>query len=101
MRVEVHRPNSILRDIDRFIVPLLGPTKQIAIGDLVRKSLEQTAGIQTTPRPGQNPRGTTHRGGGAAMSKELVPSDSLNPAKGQFLVYEAEDGRVKIDVRLD
>lgn len=28
-------------DIDRFIVPLLGPTKQIAIGDLARKSLEK------------------------------------------------------------
>jgi type I restriction enzyme, S subunit len=28
-------------DIDRFIVPLLDPTKQIAIGDLVRKSLEK------------------------------------------------------------
>jgi len=35
------------------------------------------------------------------MSKKLVPSDSLDPAKGQFLVYEAEDGRVKIDVRLE
>jgi hypothetical protein len=35
------------------------------------------------------------------MSKELVPSDSPDPGKGQFLVYEAEDGRVKIDVRLE
>ena len=34
------------------------------------------------------------------MSKDLVPSDS-DPGKGQFLVYEAEDGRVKIDVRLE
>ncbi|MBC8491745.1 MAG: hypothetical protein H8D42_04215 [Candidatus Marinimicrobia bacterium] len=34
------------------------------------------------------------------MSKDLVPSDGDNPGKGQFLVYEAEDGRVKIDVRL-
>ncbi|NIA03343.1 MAG: hypothetical protein GWP12_02240 [Nitrospirae bacterium] len=29
------------RDIDRLIVPLLDTTKQIAIGDLVRKSLEK------------------------------------------------------------
>ena len=30
---------------------------------------------------------------------ELIPEPSA-PGKGQFLVYEAEDGRVKIDVRL-
>ena len=30
---------------------------------------------------------------------ELIP-DQAAPGKGQFLVYEAEDGRVKIDVRL-
>ncbi|MBN8518599.1 MAG: virulence RhuM family protein [Candidatus Accumulibacter sp.] len=30
---------------------------------------------------------------------ELIPEPST-PGKGQFLVYEAEDGRVKIDVRL-
>jgi hypothetical protein len=35
------------------------------------------------------------------MKKDLVPSDSLDPGKGQFLVYEAEDGKVKIDVRLE
>lgn len=34
------------------------------------------------------------------MRKDLVPSDRYNPGKGQFLVYEAEDGQVKIDVRL-
>ena len=34
------------------------------------------------------------------MSKDLTTIDSPNPGKGQFLVYEAEDGRVKIDVRL-
>jgi hypothetical protein len=31
---------------------------------------------------------------------ELIP-DPATPGKGQFLVYEAEDGRIKIDVRLD
>ena len=31
---------------------------------------------------------------------ELIP-DSASSGKGQFLVYEAEDGRIKIDVRLD
>ncbi|MFC1896548.1 virulence RhuM family protein [Thermodesulfobacteriota bacterium] len=35
------------------------------------------------------------------MSKDLVPSDGYSPGKGQFLVYAAEDGRVKIDVRLE
>jgi len=35
------------------------------------------------------------------MSKDLVPSDGYNLSKGQFLVYETEDGQVKIDVRLD
>ena len=35
------------------------------------------------------------------MSKDLVPSDGYNPGKGQFLVYETEDGQVKIDVRLE
>ena len=34
------------------------------------------------------------------MSKDLVHSDGYNPGKSQFLVYEAEDGQVKIDVRL-
>jgi len=35
------------------------------------------------------------------MSKELVRSDGPDPGKGQFLVYETEDGQVKIDVRLE
>ena len=34
------------------------------------------------------------------MSKDLVTNDNLDSGNGQFLVYEAEDGRVKIDVRL-
>ncbi|MBC2712341.1 MAG: hypothetical protein HGJ94_15550 [Desulfosarcina sp.] len=34
------------------------------------------------------------------MSKDLVTIDNPDSGKGQFLVYEAEDGRVKIDVRL-
>lgn len=32
------------------------------------------------------------------MSK-LIPEPSAS-GKGQFLVYEAEDGRIKVDVRL-
>jgi hypothetical protein len=35
------------------------------------------------------------------MSKDLVPTDRYNLGRGQFLVYEAEDGQVKIDVRLE
>ena len=35
------------------------------------------------------------------MSKDIVPSKNANSGKGQFLVYEAEDGQVKIDVRLE
>jgi len=35
------------------------------------------------------------------MSKDLVPTDGYNLGRGQFLVYEAEDGQVKIDVRLE
>lgn len=35
------------------------------------------------------------------MSKDLVTIDSPDSGKGQFLVYEAEDGKVKIDVRLE
>ena len=35
------------------------------------------------------------------MSKNLVTIDSPNSGKGQFLVYESEDGRIKIDVRLE
>ena len=31
---------------------------------------------------------------------EPLPEPAM-PGKGQFLVYEAEDGRIKIDVRLD
>ena len=30
-----------------------------------------------------------------------MPTDGTTPSKGQFLVYEAEDGRVTIDVRLE
>ena len=35
------------------------------------------------------------------MSKDLLPGDGRDSGKGQFLVYEAEDGQVKIDVRLE
>ena len=35
------------------------------------------------------------------MSKDLEISVSANSGKSQFLVYEAEDGRIKIDVRLE
>ena len=35
------------------------------------------------------------------MSKDLVSGSKNTPAKGQFLVYEAEDGHIKIDVRLE
>ncbi len=35
------------------------------------------------------------------MSKDLTIIDDPNSGKGQFLVYEAEDGQVKIDVRLE
>jgi len=34
------------------------------------------------------------------MNKDLVTIDSPDFGKGQFLVYKAGDGRVKIDVRL-
>jgi hypothetical protein len=34
------------------------------------------------------------------MSKDLATTENPNSGKGQFLVYEAEDGRIKIDVRL-
>jgi hypothetical protein len=30
-----------------------------------------------------------------------VPEESNPPSKGQFLVYRAEDGQLKIDVRLE
>jgi hypothetical protein len=35
------------------------------------------------------------------MNKDPANIDSPNSRKGQFLVYEAQDGRVKIDVRLE
>ena len=35
------------------------------------------------------------------MSKDMVTIDNPSSGKVQFLVYEAEDGRVKIDVRLE
>jgi hypothetical protein len=35
------------------------------------------------------------------MSKDLVTIDNSKSGRGLFLVYEAEDGRVKIDVRLE
>ena len=35
------------------------------------------------------------------MTKDLISSDGYNSGKGQFLVYETEDGQVKIDVRLE
>ena len=34
-------------------------------------------------------------------SKDLVHNERSSLRKGQFLVYEAEDGQVKIDVRLE
>ena len=35
------------------------------------------------------------------MSKDLVPDNRGLAGKGQFFVYEAEDGQVKIDVRME
>ena len=35
------------------------------------------------------------------MSQDLVTIDRPDSGMGQFLVYEAEDGRIKIDVRLE
>jgi len=35
------------------------------------------------------------------MSRDLTTIERANSGKGQFLVYEAEDGQVKIDVRLE
>jgi hypothetical protein len=35
------------------------------------------------------------------MSKELTPGYEQTSDKGQFLVYETEDGQIKIDVRLE
>jgi len=35
------------------------------------------------------------------MSKDLVTIDSPDSSKSQFLVFEAENGQVKIDVRLE
>jgi hypothetical protein len=35
------------------------------------------------------------------MSKDLVPSERSTPGKSQFIVYEADGGQVKIDVRLE
>jgi hypothetical protein len=33
--------------------------------------------------------------------KDLVPGEQSAPGKDQFLVYEAEDGQVNIDVCLE
>jgi hypothetical protein len=35
------------------------------------------------------------------MSKVLTPGYGQTSGEGQFLVYETEDGQVKIDVRLE
>ncbi len=35
------------------------------------------------------------------MSKDLISTDGYDFGRGQFLVYEAEDGQIKIDVRLE
>jgi len=35
------------------------------------------------------------------MSKDLTTIEGADSGKGQFLVYEAEDGQVRIDVRLE
>jgi hypothetical protein len=35
------------------------------------------------------------------MKKSLPPRDNLDFGKGQLVVYESEDGRIKIDVRLE
>jgi hypothetical protein len=35
------------------------------------------------------------------MKKSLPPANTPNSDKGQFLVYESEDGKIKIDVRLE
>jgi hypothetical protein len=35
------------------------------------------------------------------MKKSLPPRDKTDSGKGQLVVYESEDGRIKIDVRLE
>lgn len=35
------------------------------------------------------------------MIKSLPPRDKTDSGKGQLVVYESEDGRIKIDVRLE
>ncbi len=41
------------------------------------------------------------RGGRQIMKKSLPPNIYTDSGKGQFLVYVSEDGRIKIDVRLE
>ena len=35
------------------------------------------------------------------MNNDLMRNDGFNSGRGQFIVYEAEDGQLKIDVRLE
>jgi len=35
------------------------------------------------------------------MNRDLATTNSPNSGKGQFLVYEAENGQIKIDVRFE
>ena len=79
-----------------FIVPLLKSPKQIVIGDLVHKSLEKKQESkrlleQAKTRVEQH---TSRRRYGNEQGSE-------NQCQRQFLVYKAEDGRIKIDVRLE
>jgi hypothetical protein len=38
---------------------------------------------------------------GASMNHERDEPHEMEPAKGQFLVYQAEDGKLKLDVRFE
>lgn len=35
------------------------------------------------------------------LSTEVAENTSMEPARGQFLIYQAEDGKLKLDVRLE
>jgi hypothetical protein len=67
-------------------------TRQLAIMFL---KVWINSAVASAARTSQKPRRTTDRRSGEVMKKKTVPENS------QFLVYQAEDGQIKIDVRLE
>ena len=81
----------VLRFLNRTANFMAGISQQ----QVINKNEPERSSYSIKPKPALNNSSRP-----PSSLSELIP-DPVAPGKGQFLVYEAEDGCIKIDVRLD